>query len=109
MNNQKVIAHFFNHVCTKLTLSVKYHSMSLNTASSTLNRMMGCKVLMDWKATVKDTEKCWTCNEYVLEAVIMLLTAAAFCNDNSHSMVQKKEEAKIWTRNTSNASTCEME
>ena len=32
--------------------------------------------------------------------MIMLLTAAAFCNDNSHSMVQKKEEAKIWTRNT---------
>ena len=38
----------------------------------------------------------------------MLLTAAALCNDNSHSMVQKKEEAKISTRNTSNASTYEM-
>lgn len=99
--NQEIIAHFFNYyVCTKRTLFVKYHSMWLDTASSKLKRMMGCKVLMDWKAT---------CKEYVFEAVIMLLTAAAFCNDNSHSMVQKKEEAKIWTRNTSNASTCEME
>ena len=56
MNNQKVIAHFCNHVCTKRTLFVKYHSMSLDTASSTLNKMMGCKVLTDWKATVKDTK-----------------------------------------------------
>ena len=105
VNNQKIIAHFFNHVCTKRTLFVQYHSMWLDTASSKLKRMIGCKVLMDWKATVKDTENFWTCKEYVFEAVIMLLTAAALCNDNSHSMAQKEEEAKIWTRNTSNAST----
>ena len=94
MNNQKIIAHFFNHMCTKRTLFVQYHSMWLDTASSKLKRMMGCKVLMDWKATVKDTENFWTCKEYVFEAVIMLLTAAAFCNDNSHSMVQKKRRSK---------------
>lgn len=94
VNNQKIIAHFFNHVCTKRTLFVKYHSMSLDTASSTLKRMMGCKVLMDWKATLKDTEKFGTCKEYVLEAVIMLSIAAAFCNDNSHSILQKKRRSK---------------
>ena len=53
VNNQKIIAHFFNHMCTKRTLFVQYHSMWLDTASSKLKRMMGCKVLMDWKATVK--------------------------------------------------------
>ena len=96
-NNQKIIAHFFNHVCTKRTLFVQYHSMWLDTASSKLKRMMGCKVLMDWKATVKDTENFWTCKEYVFEAVIMLLTAAAFCNDNSHFMVQKKRSKNLDT------------
>ena len=49
---------------------------------------------MDRKATVKDTENFWTCKEYVFEAVIVLLTAAAFCNDNSHSMVQKKKKRR---------------
>ena len=94
MNNQKIIAHFFHQVCTKRTLFVQYHSMWLDTASSKLKRMMGCKVLMDRKATVKDTENFWTCKEYVFEAVIVLLTAAAFCNDNSHSMVQKKKKRR---------------
>ena len=66
MNIQKIIAHFFNHLCTKRTLFVQCHSMWLDTASSKLKRMIGCKVLMDWKATVKDTENFWTCKEYML-------------------------------------------
>ena len=100
MNNQKIIAHFFNHMCTKRTLFVQYHSVWLDTASSKLKRMIGCKVLMDWKATVKDTENFWTCKEYVFEAVVMLLTAATLCNDNSHSRPWCKKKKQKFVHGT---------
>ena len=64
--------------------------MCLDTVPSKLKRMMGCKVLMDWKAPVRDVAKFWTCNQHVLEEVTMVLTAEVFCN--SHSTVQKKKQ-----------------
>ena len=56
--------------------------MSLDTVPSKLKKMMGCKSFNGLESNCKHVAKFWTCNQHVLEEVIRLLTAAAFCSRN---------------------------
>ena len=63
---------------------------------------------MDWKATLKDVAKFWTCNHHVLEEVIMLLTAAAFCSRNLTPWCKRRGKNLDIVMITSIASRYEM-